>query len=280
MQTGPGPNIRCCLYILFHKLSGCLRKKLPQTHNMTASIQLPLPHNLLRGRTSTMQLSIHSNKRRKLSDGSHQQPRKVMRITSSLDAKRSADAPVGESSEPMEPQKMIMSSLESQGHDVSGRMPLQLEDFFVKVTEEQMETYCQAANAVRSRNFAALHKMHEEGLSLQCSNRFGESLIHMACRRSLTDVVSFLIQDASVSIRVRDDYGRTPLHDACWTCEPNFELMDLLIRECPDLLLVEDKRGHKPFDYVRREHWGVWNRFLEDRKDLLSPKHLLASKLQ
>eukprot|EP00957_Ditylum_brightwellii_P164005 12487210-Ditylum_brightwellii.AAC.1 len=90
-----------------------------------------------------------------------------MRITSSLDAKRSADAPVGESSEPMEPQKMIMSSLESQGHDVSGRMPLQLEDFFVKVTEEQMETYCQAANAVRSRNFAALHKMHEEGLSLQ-----------------------------------------------------------------------------------------------------------------
>eukprot|EP00957_Ditylum_brightwellii_P161744 12315077-Ditylum_brightwellii.AAC.1 len=71
-----------------------------------------------------------------------------MRITSPLNAKRSANPPVGKSSEPMEPQKMIMLSLESQCQDVSGQMSLQLEDFFVKVMEEQMETYCQAATAV------------------------------------------------------------------------------------------------------------------------------------
>ena len=29
--------------------------------------------------------------------------------------------------------------------------------------------------------------------------------------------LSFFLQDAQVSPRVRDDAGRTPLHEACWT---------------------------------------------------------------
>jgi len=63
------------------------------------------------------------------------------------------------------------------------------------------------------------------GTNLQCANRFGESLIHMACRRSHRDVVSFLVNEAGVSLRVRDDYGRTPFHDACWRPELDLELI-------------------------------------------------------
>uniref|UniRef100_A0A7S2IC66 Uncharacterized protein n=1 Tax=Helicotheca tamesis TaxID=374047 RepID=A0A7S2IC66_9STRA len=246
---------------------------------MTATIQLTPFRGLSRGVYSNMPPTTQISKKRILCSTQNQEPRKVRRIASSPFASEKApDTPIGQSSEPMEPQKMILSSLASQGHIVSSQMSLDLKNFFIERTEEQMETYAQAAEAVRSKNFDALRKMHEEGLSLQCSNRFGESLIHMACRRGLTDVVAFLISDAGVSIRVRDDYGRTPLHDACWTCEPNLELMDLLIKECPDLLLIEDKRGHNPFDYVRKEHWGIWNRFLEQRMDLLCPKHLPTSK--
>ena len=58
--------------------------------------------------------------------------------------------------------------------------------------------------------------MHKKGKTLQCCNRFGESAIHMACRHDLTDVVKFSIEEVGSILRVRDDYGRTPLHDAFW----------------------------------------------------------------
>ena len=76
---------------------------------------------------------------------------------------------------------------------------------------------------------------------------------------------------------MRDDYGRTPLHDACWTVTPNFALMELLIRECPDLLLVKDARGFTPMSYTRKEHWGNWNNFLRTNADMLVPRTIKTS---
>ena len=47
-------------------------------------------------------------------------------------------------------------------------------------------------------------------------NRNGESLLHLACRRSTVDVVQFLIHEAQVNMTMTDLYGRTCLHDICW----------------------------------------------------------------
>jgi hypothetical protein len=47
-------------------------------------------------------------------------------------------------------------------------------------------------------------------------NRNGESLLHLACRRSTVDVVKFLIDEAQVNVFVTDLCGRTCLHDICW----------------------------------------------------------------
>lgn len=92
----------------------------------------------------------------------------------------------------------------------------------------------------------------------------------MACRRGDVEVVRVLVKEFQVRVDVRDDYGRTPLHDACWTTTPNFEVMDILIDAVdPMLLLAEDVRGHTPFDYARREHWELWLRFLKERKERL-----------
>ena len=109
---------------------------------------------------------------------------------------------------------------------------------------------------------------------LKCSNQFGESLLHLACRKSFADVVRFLVQDAKVPLTVKDDFGRNPAHDACWTISPNWELMDLIVEKCPDLFFVEDVRGHTPLDYIRMEHWPTWINYLCRKGDQLTPKQL------
>lgn len=116
-------------------------------------------------------------------------------------------------------------------------------------------------------------------------------------------LVRFLLEEIGVRINVKDDYGRyvcwcdadavvgrlvlrwihhshntsplslinrTPLHDACWTPTPNFEIMDVIIKATDvSMLLAPDIRGHTPFDYARREHWAAWVKFFSDRKDML-----------
>jgi len=165
------------------------------------------------------------------------------------------------------PQVTLISMLQEAGYQAQSRKSSELNDYFLQYTEEDIAAYDQEViNAIRSKNIPLLRALKAKGKTLQCANRYGESLVHMACRRGMTDVVRFLILEAKVSLRVKDDYGRTPLHDACWSAEPNFELMDFLIEQEADLLLIEDKRGHFPFSYARRSHWEGWNKFLLSRK--------------
>ena len=144
-------------------------------------------------------------------------------------------------------------------------------NFFTKPTEEQIAAYdAQKTTAVRNGDMATLRSLLEAGENLNCCNKFGESLIHMACRRAHIDVVRFLLQEAKVSLNARDDYGRTPLHDCCWRPSSSYELMELLLSEVdPRILLLKDVRGHAPFDYSRKDQWEGWNDFLESRKELL-----------
>jgi len=139
-------------------------------------------------------------------------------------------------------------------------------------TQEFVDAYdVDVANAIRKGDVAVLRSMlRDEGRSFDASNRFGESLIHMACRRAGPDVVAFMVHEAECTVDVRDDFGRTPVHDALWTPKPNFEVMDALLRVCPlELLLAEDVRGHTPFHYARKEHWGDWTQYLRSRSKLI-----------
>jgi ankyrin repeat protein len=125
--------------------------------------------------------------------------------------------------------------------------------------------------AVRANDLAALRDLHRDGGpdTLGCRNQFGESLLHAACRRADAAVVAFLLDEAGASPLVMDDYGRTPLHDACWRGKPAFAVVEALLRAEPRLAYVADVRGHRPFQYARREHWGVWNQFLAQKRDLI-----------
>lgn len=128
----------------------------------------------------------------------------------------------------------------------------------------------EVSRAVRACDLDKMRKLHAAGKSFDASNRFGESLLHMACRRGNARIVKFLIEEAQVQVNVRDDMGRSCLHDACWTSSCNYDVMDVLMKVLPpEFWVMEDNRGHTPFDYVRREHWGPWLRYLRKKQPQL-----------
>jgi hypothetical protein len=189
--------------------------------------------------------------------------------------KKFTTSKLGQSSEldDMHPHHLLTNILKEKGCSARVRKASSLKDFFLEITDEGIAAFDQdVARAVREKNIPFLRDRKNNGKTLQCSNRFGESLIHMACRRGFTEVVRFFIKEGEVSLRVKDDFGRTPLHDACWSPEPNFELMELLISHDPDLLMIEDVRGHSPFSYARKHHWGSWKKFLLEKRDIIELK--------
>jgi ankyrin repeat protein len=140
---------------------------------------------------------------------------------------------------------------------------------FARPSKEATEAYdLTVVQAIRLNDLEKLSAMLHDGKSFNACNRFGESLVHMVCRRGNIEMANFLITEASVDVDVRDDFGRTPMHDACWTSKPNLAMMDLLINNVPpQMLLSEDVRGHTPFDYARQEHYDEWTEYLRSKEE-------------
>jgi ankyrin repeat protein len=101
------------------------------------------------------------------------------------------------------------------------------------------------------------------GLSPNPCNQFGESLVHMACRRGHVDVLKVLLE-AGASVQVSDDYGRTPLHDACWAAEPAFEIVQYILQIDNRLFYMKDCRGSLPLAYAHKHHFEAWAKFLAE----------------
>jgi len=142
------------------------------------------------------------------------------------------------------------------------------ENFFDVISEKEMQSYPDVIGAVRQNDVSELRLLQESGHSLNCCNAFGESLIHVACRRGFVNTVTMLLEQPNLCVRIVDDCGRTPLHDLCWNPSPQLELCKLLLEREPSLLFFKDKRNFTPFDYTRKEHWTVWKRFLMDNKSI------------
>jgi hypothetical protein len=157
------------------------------------------------------------------------------------------------------------------GVELEAKKAKSLENFFAKVTDEQVAAYTMAVvSACRTNDLDALKKLHsEEGQTMNCFNRFGESLLTMACRRGFEEIVEYLLQSLDVDIRICDDSGRTALHDACWNPSPQLKICEWIMDRDPALFFVADNRGCTPFQYARPEHFGIWRQFLLDKKDSL-----------
>ena len=150
---------------------------------------------------------------------------------------------------------------------------------FVRPDDEECQAYNEAVRFVRSNDLEQLQALHyQAGKNLDVRNRVGESLLMVSCRRGHVGIARFLLEDVGVRWDVRDDFGRTVLHDACWRPSPSTELMDVLLKGVsPEWLLAPDVRGHTAFDYARREHAGVWYDFLKDHEEVLERRLSLVS---
>ncbi len=121
--------------------------------------------------------------------------------------------------------------------------------------------------AVRSVNIYALQEMidsNPKDTPLDACNAQGGTLLHIACRRGSLALVKLLVEQGHVSPRCRDIYGKTPLHDVCWSRQPNFQVFRYLIQQSPELLFVKDERGHSPLQYVPQACSHEWVTFLKD----------------
>ena len=150
---------------------------------------------------------------------------------------------------------------------------------FEKPPEADIAAYdIESVRAVRSSNVERLRELWANGKSLDACNPFGESLLHMACRRGDLKLVKFMVTEVKVRTDRCDDFGRNPFHDALWTSTPQLDLVDLLMDHMdPALLLAEDVRGNGPFSYARKEHDAQWIAFLEERKDKLQQRKAAVS---
>lgn len=174
--------------------------------------------------------------------------------------------------EPDEYLKQLFKAM--YGVDVKVRGGLDLgEDYFKPVTEAQQAAYTmEVLTPARENDVKTLKELvaAKGPQVVNCVNRFGESLLNLACRRGFTEVAEFLLSDEiNLDVRLKDDFGRTPLHDACWHPKPQEDICGWLIKRDPSLLLVTDKRGNTPFMYARAEDFPTWRQFLFDNRDSL-----------
>jgi hypothetical protein len=126
--------------------------------------------------------------------------------------------------------------------------------------------------AVRQEDPQLLRDLLKVGLSPNACNKFGESIVHSVCRRGEAQKLQILL-DHNCSIQVSDDYGRTPLHDACWQSDnPNFDVVRILLAIDRDLMFLTDIRGSTPFTYVKKDNHQAWMDFLQQELDHYWPK--------
>lgn len=147
--------------------------------------------------------------------------------------------------------------------------------------EELMENYdMEKVSAIRENDLEKLRSILDNGGNFNACNRNGETLLHLGCRRGNIDVVKFLVEEAQVEIEVRDDLGRSVLHDICWRPLPDLDLMEFIMwKVSPVFLLAEDRRGHTCLDYCRKQDWGKWTGFLRVHTRSIQRRASLYSRI-
>jgi hypothetical protein len=179
-------------------------------------------------------------------------------------------AAVIEEKQAISPQSYLDDMIAARGYSTEKFKTLQTA-YYNKPTALQQASYdVYLIDLVKKNGVETLRNIFKSGVSPNPCNTFGESLLHMICRRGDVDLLKVLLE-CGTNLQVADDYGRTPLHDACWAAKPAFAVVDLILERDPRLLYMSDCRGALPLSYVRKEHWCEWVPYLEARKHTYWP---------
>merc|ERR1711865_1235147 len=84
-------------------------------------------------------------------------------------------------------------------------------DVCYKPTQEMIDSYYgtpELVNSVRENNFVKVQQLHaNKQITCNACNPFGESILHVACRRGHYEMIKFLIDTVGLGLsilRVRD----------------------------------------------------------------------------
>lgn len=171
------------------------------------------------------------------------------------------------------PEDFLHDILRRRGY--STEMAAMKETVFHRAPEpDQVSAYDKAIlSAVLDEDEGALERMRVAGRRMDACNRFGDSVLHMACRRGRAVALRFLLRATGAGgVMLSDDFGRTVMHDACWTATPRFDVASAVLDADTRLLRTLDSRGSSPLQYVPRDQWPLWCAFFESRKEVYWPQ--------
>jgi len=174
-----------------------------------------------------------------------------------------------ETESPVAPDKFLRIIMKCRGLNCDLTIPVSANK--CKPTDKQIKDYdLDTIDAVKENKLEKLLELQTQGKSMSACNKFCESILHVACKRSNFETVQFLLSHGA-DLSITDDYGRTPLHDACWRPEPDFGIVSLLLTLQPSLIVQCDKWGFTPLMYIGKSHWTPWCSFLYYHQHVLFP---------
>lgn len=196
---------------------------------------------------------------------------KTRQLQLALEGCSMKDKSPGSSSAVVTPLEYLNTILFERGY--SSKTYSTLDTGFVNPPSElqQASYHIYMAGLVAKNDVATFQQVMLSGLvAPNPCNRFGESILHMVCRRGRCDMLHVMLQ-AGASIHVIDDFGRTPLVDACWASEPAFDVVKVLLDIDARLVNMCDLRGAPPLSYIPKKDYRAWIMFLDSVKDTYWP---------
>jgi len=117
--------------------------------------------------------------------------------------------------------------------------------------------------AVHTSDEKALSELLQCGLSPNPCNQFRDSILDLVCKQGNAVIFDCFMRHGA-ELQTMDGFGRTPLHHCCWAstfCRP---IVDSILERDPMQLMIEDKRGQTPLEYVRADLASEWIQYLEE----------------
>lgn len=170
------------------------------------------------------------------------------------------------------PHEYLVKILTSRGYTSDGVPARSATSSYCTVPEDgNVRDYsADLTKCIRNKDINALKSLQDSGVSMNACNKFGETIAHLASRIGALDLLQVMCAKGATVV-VSDEYGRTILHDACWTIEPFFDVVCFIMEREAGMILVTDSRGDPPLKYVKRDLWGAFNAFLDVVKDRYWP---------
>ena len=167
-------------------------------------------------------------------------------------------------------EQFLKSFMEARGYNFCKTPALQ-SPLNRPIKPRERESYNKdVLDTIQANDISLLRDRCRRKLPVLVCNRYGESTLHMAARRSLYRVVQIIMKTEGSPI-IMDDYGRSALVDAMWAESPNFAIIEQLLDYNIDLLLLTDERGFTPLSYIRKDQIFKLCLFFYSRRDKYWP---------